>query len=73
VTSQSLFGLSWLDRVGKKLSVKQTCFYIHNNIVTVPGQYLGVAIIFIENKRDFNFCAYMVGFPNPVTNVRLVL
>jgi len=53
-------GPAWLDRVGKKLSVKADLIY--SNYVTVSGQYLSVAII-ISNKMDFNSCAYMVGFP----------
>jgi len=54
-------GSAWLDRLSKKPSVKVDLF-IYRNCVTVSGQYLSVAII-INNKMDFNSCAYMATFP----------
>jgi len=45
-------GPAWLDRVGKKPSVKADLL-IYSNCVTVSGQCLNVAII-ISNKMDFN-------------------
>jgi len=50
-------GLAWLDRVGKKLSVKANLL-ICSNCVTVSGQCLSVAII-TSNKMDFNSCVYV--------------
>ena len=60
-TGSVMHGSAWLDRVGKKPSVKADLF-IYSNCVTVSGQCLSVAII-ISNKMDFNSCAYMVDFP----------
>jgi len=55
-------GLAWLDRRGKKPSVKGDLL-IYSICVTVSGQCMSVAII-ISSKMDFNSC---VVFPNPVT------
>ena len=57
---------SWLDRVGKKPTLKAD-LAIYSYIVTVSGQYLSVAIIkwisIIVTKR--------LVFTNPVTNPNL--
>ena len=49
---------SWLDRVGKKLSVKAD-LAIYSYIVTVSGQYLSVAIT-LSNQMDFSYCDNIV-------------
>jgi len=54
-------GPAWLDRVGKKPSVKADLL-IYGNCVTVAGQCLSVAIV-ISNKMDFNSCVHMAHFP----------
>jgi len=59
-------GPAWLDRVGKKPSVKEDLL-IYSSCVAVSGQCLSVAII-TSNEMDFNSCAYMVGFPKSSHN-----
>jgi len=51
---------AWLDRVGKRPSVK--AHLIYSNCVTVSGQCLSVVII-ISNKMYFNSCVNWDGFP----------
>jgi len=60
VSSQGLF-LCFINWQGQqKLSVKADLL-IYSNFITVSGQCTSVGII-INNKMDFNFCAYMEGF-----------
>ena len=55
------FGPTWYDRVGKKPPVKADTA-IYSYVITVSVQSKSVAVI-LSNKMDFNFCAWMVGFP----------
>jgi len=62
VAPQSLFWSFTTWQGWKKPSIKADLL-IYSSFNTVSGQCFSVPAIIISNKMDFNFCAYMEGFP----------